>query len=242
MPSSPQDTAPDTVPDSSPIPQSGDGDFPADLLRTAAELGLGLPVPEEIWEHKAEFSGAGGHRAVVLALRDERGYWMHCYEQRVCLATGTSSDPAAVVTAVAAWTRGAGLERTRAAAPFIGFGDWALEHEREPFGAVELAWWHRLDHGRAAPWVHNPRAHALLEAAHAQPELRRLMPVTSHFMLWFSTRINYPYVRVGYSVDPHHSGQYLVRDRGEIVARTATPEEAVALVVAALPRDTGPAT
>ncbi|WP_405015188.1 DUF6193 family natural product biosynthesis protein [Kitasatospora sp. NBC_01539] len=237
MASSPSDTAPD----SSAMPRSGDGDFPADLLRAAAELGLGLPVPEERWERKAEFSGGDGRRAVVLALREEPGYWVRCYEQRACLATGTTSDPAAVVAAVAAWTGGAGLERARESAPFIGFGDWALEHEREPFGAVELAWWHRLDRGRAAPWVHNPRAQALLEAAHAQPELRRLMPVTSHFMLWFSTRINYPYIRVGYSVDPLHDGQYLVRDRGEIIAHTATPEEAVALVVAALPKDTGPA-
>ncbi|MFD9127081.1 DUF6193 family natural product biosynthesis protein [Kitasatospora sp. NPDC059571] len=208
----------------------------------AAAAGLDLPVPYEERERRAEFRTADGRRAIVIAPRDERGHWVRLYAQGAWLAQGTTGDPAAAVGAVAAWTDGADLERTRAAAPFIRFGSRALAHEREPLGPVELAWCHTIDSFRLPPTSRHPRALALLEAAYAQPALRGLRPVTSHFTLWFSSSIDFPYTRVGCAVDPHHGGQYAVRSRGgEIVARTDTPEEAVAVVVAALPPGTGPA-
>ncbi|MFZ3495528.1 DUF6193 family natural product biosynthesis protein [Streptomyces sp. 5.8] len=72
--------------------------------------------------------------------------------------------------------------------------------------------------------------------------LRRLMPVNSHFNLWFSTSVEeFWKSRVGYAIRPYDEGLYGVRDEGELVARTETPEEAVALLVAALPEGLGPA-
>ncbi|GAA4993714.1 hypothetical protein GCM10025734_23010 [Kitasatospora paranensis] len=177
----------------------------------------------------------------VIALRAEPGYRVRCGRQGASLAAGTTEDLAAVARAVAAWMGGAGLERTRVAAPFIRFRPWALDHEREPFDQVELAWRHKLDRFHMLPGRRRPHVEALVEAAHAQPALRRLMPVTSHFVLWFSTRVNHPYERVGYAIDPQGDGQYVVRDLGEVIACTTTPEEAVALAVAALPEGTGPA-
>ncbi|MFF2956705.1 DUF6193 family natural product biosynthesis protein [Kitasatospora sp. NPDC057965] len=217
-----------------------DGSLADTLCRTAARLGLSLPMAEDTWERKAEFHN-DGRRVVVRLLRDERGYWVRCHKQGAWLATGMTAELTAVVRAAAAWTGGADLERIRDAAPFIQFGDWALAHEREPLDPVELAWCHKLDSLRLSPWDRTPRNLALLEAAYARPELRRLTPVTSHFMLWFSTRAHFPYARVGYSIDPRPDGRYVVRDRGDVVAHTASPEEAVALVVAELPNDTGPA-
>ncbi|SEK33081.1 DUF6193 family natural product biosynthesis protein [Streptacidiphilus jiangxiensis] len=87
----------------------------------------------------------------------------------------------------------------------------------------------------------HPRAHALLAAAYAQPVLRRLLPVNSHFNLWFATSVEEPWkFRVGHVRCPDEDGLYGVRRRGEPVARTETPEEAAALVVAALPAGLGP--
>lgn len=234
--SSPLSPVPDPVPHLRP---ETDDSLAETLCRTAGRLGLTLPAPEETWERRVEF-GNDGRRVVVLALRDERGYWVRCRQQGAWLAGGASAEPAAVVRAAAAWTGGANLEQTRAAAPFIRFDTWALTHEREPLDPVELAWCHKLDSLRLSPWDRSPRSLALLEAAHTQPELRRLTPVTSHSTLWFSTRTGSPSTRVGYSITPHPDGRYVVRDNGDVIAHTTTPEEAVALVVAALPEGTGP--
>ncbi|MFI9329235.1 DUF6193 family natural product biosynthesis protein [Kitasatospora sp. NPDC052868] len=237
MTSSSANLVPDPVPHLRP---ETDGSLADILCRTAAQLGLSLPMPEDKWERKAEFSN-DGRRVVVLFLRDERGYWVRCHKQGAWLAAGVTTELIAVVRCAAAWMGGADLEQTQAVAPFIQFGNWAVAHEREPLDPVELAWCHRLDSLRLSPWDRSPRSLALLEAAHARPELRRLTPVTSHFMLWFSTRADFPYARVGYSIDPLPDGRYVVRDKGDVVIDTASPEEAVALVVSVLPKDTGPA-
>ncbi|WP_344446328.1 DUF6193 family natural product biosynthesis protein [Kitasatospora nipponensis] len=158
------------------------------------------------------------------------------------LACGWTTELAEVARATAAWTGGAGLEETRARASFVQFRPWALAHEQEPFGAVELTWRAKLDRIHMPPYDRHPRAHALLAAAYAQPVLRRLMPVNSHFNLWFSTSVEeFWKARVGYVICPDDEGLYGVRNRGELIARTGTPEEAVALLVAALPEGLGPA-
>ncbi|MFI6148567.1 DUF6193 family natural product biosynthesis protein [Streptomyces sp. NPDC051109] len=158
------------------------------------------------------------------------------------LACGWTADLTEAVRATAAWTGGAGLEETRGRAPFIRFRPWALAHEREPFGVVELTWWAKLDRVHMPPYDRHPRAHALLTAAYAQPVLRRLMPVNSHFNLWFSTSVEeFWKARIGYVICPYDEGLYGVRNEGETVARTETPEEAVGLMVAALPQGLGPA-
>lgn len=156
------------------------------------------------------------------------------------LACGWTADLAEVVGATVAWTGGAGLEETRARAPFVRFRPWALVHEREPFGVVELTWRVKLDRIHMPPYDRHPRPHAMLEAAYAQPVLRRLMPVNSHFNLWFSTSVEECWkTRVGYVICPYDEGLYGVRNKGELVAATETPEEAVAVVVAALPEGVG---
>ncbi|WP_406209808.1 DUF6193 family natural product biosynthesis protein [Kitasatospora sp. NBC_01560] len=206
------------------------------VLRTAAELGLPLPAPEaDSWERTAEFRTADGRRAVVRVFRDDHCYLVQCRGTEAWLAYGRTTDPAAATRAAAAWAGGADLRRTQEEAPFLDIQAWAFAHEREPLDAVELAWRQRLDSVRQPPWDRRPRVRTLVEAAFDQPALRRLTPVTSHYILWFSSSPSLPYARVGCSIDPHHNGKYGVRDRGEIVARTDTAEEAVALAVAALP-------
>ena len=166
-----------------------------------------------------------------------RTFQVNLQDNGTRLACGWTADLTEVVRATAAWTGGAALEETRARASFIRFRPWALTHER-----IELTRWAKLDRIHMPPYDRHPRAHALLAAAHAQPALRRLMPVNSHFSLWFSTRVEEPWkTRVGYVICPYEAGLYGVRNDGELVVRTETPEEAVALMVAALPEGLGPA-
>ena len=215
--------------------------FREGLLRAAEGLGVVLPERDDL----GAYAVAGLDRRARVFPVDERrrDFWVYLHGGRLLLAAGVSADPAETVRAVVAWTGGAGLEETKERAPFVEFRPWALAHEREPLGAVELEWCRRLDRVHTWPMNGFPRVHALLAAAYAQPVLRRLMPVTSHDNLWFSTsttpnrRVN----GVGPMIWPHYERAYAVRDGHEVLARFETPEEAVAFVVAGLPEGIGPA-
>ncbi|MGW4804621.1 DUF6193 family natural product biosynthesis protein [Kitasatospora sp. NPDC004272] len=211
------------------------------LLRVAE--GLGVVLPEQ--DDRGGYVAAGLDRRARVFPVDERrrDFWVYLHGGRLLLAAGVTADPAGMVGAVVAWTGGAGLEGSKERAPFIEFRPWALAHEREPLGTVELEWCRRLDRVHTWPMNGFPRVHALLVAAYAQPVLRRLMPVTSHDNLWFSTsttpnrRVN----GVGPMIWPHYERTYAVRDGHEVLARFETPEEAVAFVVAGLPEGIAPA-
>ncbi|MFE4519198.1 DUF6193 family natural product biosynthesis protein [Kitasatospora sp. NPDC056783] len=221
-----------------------DGALRAALREAAEELGLGLPEPDGQWGRLAEYLGAGNGRGVVVSPpgNGRRTFDVRLRLNGTPLASGGTSDLAKAARAVAAWTGGVGLEETRARDSFIKYRPWALAHEREPFDKVELTWLVKLDRIHSAPFSRHPRAHAVLAAAYAQPVLRALMPVNSHYNLWFSSTIKEPWkAKVGYVLCPYDEGLYGVWSRGELIARTETAEEAVALVVAALPEGTGPA-
>lgn len=88
----------------------------------------------------------------------------------------------------------------------------------------------------------------LLAAAGAEPRLRRLYPFTSHFTLVFSSCTRYPYLVEAPAVEPLHDGRFRVHGAGgggggggAVIGETDTAEEAVALVMAHLPDDLGPA-
>ncbi|MFD8705325.1 DUF6193 family natural product biosynthesis protein [Kitasatospora sp. NPDC059648] len=237
------------------------------LTCTAEGLGVVLPEPDSEVSAIATYGDEGlGRRVTVYPPYEQTegsqllsvyppgeqcgGFWMRLQSHGVTMAGGWIAEPAEVVRATAAWISGAGLIDTKAQAPCVEFRPWALAHEQEPFGAVELVWHVKLDRFHTSCWGRTPRTNALLVAAYAQPALRRLTPITSHFNVWFSTRIE-PSEKsqvgyglwegqVGFGLFPHDERLYGVRRRGgELVARTETPEEAVALVVAALPEGLG---
>ncbi|MFJ8473291.1 DUF6193 family natural product biosynthesis protein [Kitasatospora sp. NPDC094011] len=221
-----------------------DGTLRAALGRTAEDIGLALPEPDGTSGSLAVYVDAGGGRRVtVYPWGGRRQVFEVGFQLRgPRLAFGRTGDLAEVVRATAAWTGGAGLAETRARAPFVRFRPWALAHEQEPLGKVELTWSLKLDRIHMPPFDRHPRAHAVLAAAYAQPVLRRLMPVNSHYNLWFSTSVQEPgKARVGHVLLPYDEGRYGVWNCGELIARTETAEEAVALVVAALPEGLGPA-
>ncbi|MEU3727748.1 DUF6193 family natural product biosynthesis protein, partial [Streptomyces sp. NPDC031705] len=119
--------------------------------------------------------------------------------------------------------------------------DLAAAHRRGPAAAVEAKWealaryWRWMaGHRRQAlrPGGAYPGACALVEAARAVPELRRLYPFTSHLILKFSSTTTFPYdVRLP-SVEPLADGRFRVRRhlRGApVIGEPATPGEALAL-------------
>jgi Family of unknown function (DUF6193) len=93
--------------------------------------------------------------------------------------------------------------------------------------------------------VNWPEYHALIEAAYAEPRLRRLYPFTSHWSLRFSTRTRPGLSRdVLVCLDAQHGKDYIVTMgyMGQYLGETATAQEAVLPAVRHLPADLSPVT
>lgn len=77
----------------------------------------------------------------------------------------------------------------------------------------------------------------LIEAAAAQPGLRRLYPFTSKWTLWFSARTSHPFEVELPAVEPLRDGRFCVRSPSlkAVIGEADTAEEAIALVVARIP-------
>ncbi|WP_282205176.1 DUF6193 family natural product biosynthesis protein [Kitasatospora fiedleri] len=229
----------------------------AQLARIAAAAGVLLPPARELSWCRAGFvgettapdgadgaDGADGpdgaalpvpDRADVRWKRDASAPHLRLHRGRVTSAQGWAPDLTGAVRAAAAWLAGADLAAIRRAAPFLHVPDWAFVHERAPLDRIELCWRTRLEDFAHGPYPTRAEVRVLWEAAFAEPRLRRLRPVSSHFTLWFSSEPDYPFERVGAAVEPLHTGGYLVRGLATGPVTVATPAEAVALAVAALP-------
>ncbi|MFI1523096.1 DUF6193 family natural product biosynthesis protein [Kitasatospora cineracea] len=225
--------------------------FGAELARLTAAAGLPLPPARRLTWCTAEFEGppatpAPHHgaepgppapdRARLRGENDRYPPHLTLCRGRLPLAEGRPPDLLPALRAVSAWLAGADLAAIRRTAPFLHVQEWAFTHERTPLDRIELNWRVRMQGLAHGPYpVAREDVKALWEAAFAQPRLRRLRPVTSHYTLWFSSTPDYPFERVGASVEPLHRGGYLVRAGGGEPATVATAAEAVALAVAALP-------
>ncbi|MFE0629197.1 DUF6193 family natural product biosynthesis protein [Streptomyces sp. NPDC058864] len=126
----------------------------------------------------------------------------------------------------------------------------AAARSRGPADVVEARWqslrlsrqWLHAVHQIRSPGRPYPGIVPLLEAAAAQPRLRRLYPFTSHFTLLFSSSTSHPWTVQGGSVEPLHNGRFKVRRRGPsaVIGEFGTAEEAVALVLELLPTGVEP--
>jgi hypothetical protein len=118
--------------------------------------------------------------------------------------------------------------------PFVHFGELAEAHERGD--AVAVKW--RLLRQHADDLVR-----PLVQAAHTQPQLRMLFPFTSHQDLHFSRCTGYPYSRDLPFIQHLPGGRYLVAGptRSTVIGEADDPAAAIALLVAALPAECGPA-
>ncbi|MFF3950766.1 DUF6193 family natural product biosynthesis protein [Streptomyces sp. NPDC001902] len=126
-----------------------------------------------------------------------------------------------------------------AAARSRGLADVVEAH----WQSLRLSWqWRHAVHQIRTPGRPYPGIVPLLEAAAAQPRLRRLYPFTSHFALLFSSSTSYPWTVQAGSIEPLHTGRFKVRRRSPfaVIGEVETAEEAVALLLELLPADPEP--
>ncbi|MFD7625940.1 DUF6193 family natural product biosynthesis protein [Streptomyces sp. NPDC059851] len=110
--------------------------------------------------------------------------------------------------------------------------------------AVTLAWkWYSDCAALRGPGGRYPGIAPLLEAVRAEPLLRRLYPVTSHFTLSFSSCTQHPFVLALTSLTPLSGGLFQIRSRatGTVTGIVDSAHRAAALAVADLPAGFGPA-
>ncbi|MET8981519.1 DUF6193 family natural product biosynthesis protein [Streptomyces sp. NPDC004539] len=109
--------------------------------------------------------------------------------------------------------------------------------------SLRLSWqWRQAVHEIRSPERPYPDIVPLLDAAAAQPRLRRLYPFTSHFALLFSSSTSYPWtVRAG-PIEPLRNGRFRVYRRTlfTVIDEVETAEAAIAVLLELLPTDPEP--
>ncbi|MET7375107.1 DUF6193 family natural product biosynthesis protein [Micromonospora arida] len=175
----------------------------------------------------------------VSASTDERRFRLGGWGQGIHLIVGDTDDLVGVVRAAHGWRAGTPLHDIRRSVPFVVLTRRGEVVEQGPAGVVAAEWQWLRQRTEEADW---PNHTALIEAAYNEPRLRQLYPYTSHSVLNFSTTTGYPFSPTLVSLSAHSSrSNFRVWGRREVLGETATATEAVALAVAHLPADLGPA-
>lgn len=223
------------------------GGLPTALERVAADLGADLATVrdgrDEVVQARIATTVPDRKPLFVQVFAKERGFTFSGWSRGVELIAGSTADLGDVVRVGVAWGQGRSLRELHERFPFLHHSGRAEAHERGPAAEVELQW--RLLHEQAAEAPEFPGFRLLVRAAHAEPRLRQLYPFSSHWVLGFSARTGQP-SKVEVVIVPAFDGRpYRVRDYlhvGDgVIGEVATAEEAVALAVAHLPADLGPA-
>lgn len=232
------------------------GGLVAALTREAARLGLEIGTPETPpngWLADVRIPAALPGRAdfTVTARRYRRLFSVDNYESGIARARGCTPDLAEVARAAAAWFAGADPRGMKSAAAFIELPVMAEVRATGSAEEVVEANWRMKREAWSLKWEYEPEGwreptamtglRALLDAACAQPRLRHLYAVTSHYVLWFSSCTDYPYARVGAAIEPLSDGRYrmgLHRDESEYFD---TAQDAVARAAEFLPFGCGAA-
>lgn len=180
----------------------------------------------------------------VLTYLEQRGFSVSGWSQGVQLLGGSTADLRDVVRVGLAWGEGTSLSELHERFPFLDYSERAQAHERGPAAEVELQW--RLLHEQADEAPDFPKFQQLVQAAHAAPRLRQLYAFSSHWVLGFSARTGHPSGLEVAIAPAHDDVPYRVRthlhDDNSEIGQAPTAEQAVALAVAHLPADLGPAT
>lgn len=152
---------------------------------------------------------------------------------------GATPELPVLVKAAAGWRTGVTLREIERMAPCIEISELDEAHERGPAEAVQARW--NLERGMSDDGPDGFKD--LLEAAYAEPKLRQLYPLSSHWTLHFSRSTGYARLRDVPFVDPISGGRYRINaTTGDVIGEADTAQQAVAMVVAALPPSCGPAT
>ncbi|MEW2487372.1 DUF6193 family natural product biosynthesis protein [Streptomyces sp. NPDC048411] len=220
---------------------AAEGSLAAALQTVAARDGISVPfqISESDPLLYAFVESTVPHRTVlgISGWVAERRWSIRGCEafQDLTLVDGQAEDLTQVVRAAQAWHEGAELADIQRAAPFVHLtGRYELA-EHDPAQLTESEWQHLRTEAGELDW---PEYHALIEAAYAEPALRRLYPFTSHWTLRFSTSTRPDLTIVPMCLNAHREKPYTVSTSytGEVLAETTTAEEAVATAVRHLPQ------
>ena len=195
---------------------------------------------------------------VAIAL-EERLFLPSFSSQGVGMGNASNPDLVAVAAAIAVWlTQDVSIAYMEQRFPFFKSSDGSKEFEAG--GGVDYAW------AKMDGWVARdlPRLTPLVEAAKHRPQLRQLLPFTSHESLHFSRSTGYPYTNDVAHAIPVGEEQYRALGPGykvekKIIRTEATgndfhydhydydilgegdADHVIDLIVSALPPNCGPA-
>lgn len=239
----PAEHRPDLRPDPGLYPElAAAGSLAAALARAATNAGVALAFHQPTNRERLVCASVLVPRGVLSVNIGaiERWFIISIWSRGVQMTMGKTKGLDAVVTAAGAWTSGASLTDLHARCPFLEISDLALAHEQGPAAAVTENW-----HQLRTRWSADPRFRRtadVIEAAYAEPTLRQLFPYTSHASLCFSACTGFPYSEGIPRIDLGEHG-YVVRAWlfGDVLGEADTPQDAVAVVLAHLPSDLGPA-
>jgi hypothetical protein len=150
---------------------------------------------------------------------------------------GDTKDMRELPEVIRGWAEGASLDEIGQAAPFDLLTGRFEVPDKNPAAIIASEWQYLLKDARDADW---PAYQALIEAAYAEPMLRRLYPYTSHWALGFSSTPDYPFSRPFAWIDaPRGAGGYTIsegRNDPDLI-QIPTPAEVISIAVDRIPAD-----
>ncbi|MFF0549960.1 DUF6193 family natural product biosynthesis protein [Streptomyces sp. NPDC004311] len=188
--------------------------------------------------HRRPLGVDAAHRERKWTIRGGDGF------EDMTLLDGATDDLEEVAEAALAWHDGAALKDIRRVAPFVHLTGRFEVPDLDPASMAESAWQHLLTEARELESAWQPAYQALVQAAHAEPALRRLYPFAGHGILRFSTRTRPGLAPVGASLVVGDGDRYAVTEDfpfpNEDDPVFSTAAQAVAAAVRRLPTDLGP--
>jgi hypothetical protein len=174
----------------------------------------------------------------VAAWHFERRWWVSGSANNGMLVSGVTDDLSHVPAVVHAWAEGATLSEIDQAASFDLLTGRSEVPDDNLAGVIGAEWQFMLKDAQRSDW---PEYQTLIEAAYAEPKLRRLYPYTSHWALSFSA-IPYPFTSSFVSLAASRGGDYTIRESwsGPALAQVPTPAQAIAIAVDRLPEGLDP--
>jgi hypothetical protein len=213
------------------------GSLATRLQAVAADQGLSLsvaPTASDPLRH-ASVPSLVSHRQplIVAAWHFERRWWISGEANNGLLVSGATDDLSDVPAVGHAWATGATLDKIDRVASFDLLTGRLEVPDGNPAGVIASEWQRMLKDALRSRW---PEYQALIEAAYAEPRLRRLYPYTSHWALSFSAT-PYPFTPSFATLEASRGGDYTIRERwnGPALTQVPTPAEAISIAVARLP-------